>query len=76
MPLLPPKIDQVCKLDQALLRRVIQNSSYALSQSKHFNAEVNIIGLALVNNKEVDAIYDENAKFTPMSRYTSVQENK
>ena len=31
MPLLPPKMDKIGKLDQALLRRVIQNSSYTLS---------------------------------------------
>ena len=71
MPLMPPKIDQVRKLDKALLKRVIQNSTYTLSQARHINAEAHLIGLALVNNKDVADFVAGTPRLTPMSRYNS-----
>ena len=50
---MPQNIDKVRKLDRALLRRVIQNSSYTLSQAQAINTEAALIGMALVNNKDV-----------------------
>ena len=37
LPLLPLKVDQLTKTDQALLKRVLQTSSYNLAQARNKN---------------------------------------
>ena len=50
LPLLPLKVDQLTKTDQALLKRVLQTSSYNLAQARNKNQEIKEIGLALAMN--------------------------
>ena len=40
MPLLPDKIDNLASEDKALLRKVIQNSSFVLSEYQFKNKEM------------------------------------
>ena len=72
---MPPKIEKVRNFDRALLRRVIQNCTFTLSQARQVNAEANLIGMALVHDKEVAEFAEDAPKVTPnvtpMGRYAS-----
>ena len=54
MPLLPHNLDGVPNTDVALLKRVIQNSSYTMSKSHQKNREFNKLGMAFVMDRELE----------------------
>lgn len=54
MPLLPHNLDSVPNTDVALLKKVIQNSSFTMAKAVKKNAEFNRLGLAFVMDKELE----------------------